>query len=188
MTALRVVLCAAVPHVWPAPPGSRLDEEIETHLSLIGGRRNAARRAATRCGGRGLEPQLRRRRRHHRDLSRSAGAARSSKPSYMTPAMPFAMLRKNPAFAATAILTLGLGIGANTAIFSLIDALMLRSSRSSGRRSSIRLKTVGQRGTDDNFSYSALRQFREGGAHVVDILAQTRRAASGQRSMANRSW
>src|SRR5215471_20774123 len=38
----------------------------------------------------------------------------------------FRRISKNPAFAAIALLTLGLGIGANTAIFSLADLIIRR--------------------------------------------------------------
>ncbi len=46
----------------------------------------------------------------------------------------FRALRRAPGFSAAAILILGLGIGANTAIFALMDAVLFRPFRRSANR------------------------------------------------------
>ena len=50
-------------------------------------------------------------------------------------------LRSSPGFAATAILSLALGIGANTAIFSLIDSVMLKTLPVSHPEQLLQVKT-----------------------------------------------
>ena len=75
-------------------------------------------------------------------------------------------LRKSPAFAATAILTLALGIGANTAIFQLLDAVRLRSLPVADPASlvSVQIKgglhDIGKRASDTALSTALWEQIR----------------------------
>src|SRR5207247_689500 len=68
---------------------------------------------------------------------------------------------KNPGFATVAILSLALGIGANTAIFSLIDAVMLRSLPVSHPEQLFKLRIAEQQDIFSNPIWEAVRGHHE---------------------------
>ena len=81
----------------------------------------------------------------------------------------FRMLRNNPAFTLVAVLTLALGIGANTAIFTLVNALILKSLPVQDPQQLVIVGDPAQAnsrrlGTPQNdiFSYPLYRELRDG--------------------------
>lgn len=100
------------------------EAELESHLqlhieaNLLSGMtpEEARRRALIKLGG--LEQT--------KEIYRDRRGIPFLQTFYQDIRYSFRQLRRNPGFAAVAVLTLALGIGANTAIFSLLDSVMLR--------------------------------------------------------------
>ncbi len=87
-------------------------------------------------------------------------------------------LRRNPGFTAVAVVTLALGIGANTAIFTLVHAVMLKSLPVANPRQLYRLGDNdnccvlnGFQGSFSLFSYSLYRQFRDHTPEFSELAA-----------------
>lgn len=88
------------------------------------------------------------------------------------------MLGKNPGFTAIAILTLTLGIGANTAIFHLIDAVLLRNLPVSDPKSLVDVQIKGgnhgfgvNAGDETFLTYPLWEQIRENQKSLVGAFA-----------------
>ncbi len=70
------------------------------------------------------------------------------------------MLLKNLSFTTVAVLSLALGIGANTAIFSLFDAVLLKQLPVKDPEQLVALDTFNERGEQRNFSHPVFESLR----------------------------
>jgi len=81
------------------------------------------------------------------------------------------LLIKRPGFTVVAILTLGLGIGANTAIFSVINALLLRPLPIERPGELVTLNTTFQGHSFTTFSYPNYKDYRDRNQAFAGLIA-----------------
>ena len=95
--------------------------------------------------------------------------------------LAFRQLVKSPGFALTVILTIALGIGANTAIFTLVHAVLLKSLPVVDPKTLYRVGDkddccvnggfINEDGDMDMFSYDLYRQFRDNTPEFQQLAA-----------------
>jgi predicted permease len=80
-------------------------------------------------------------------------------------------LRRSPGFAVTAVVILGLGIGAATAVFSLIDAALLKMLPVRNPEQLVELKNIDPHVENDAFSYPTFQNLEKQSVTLAGALA-----------------
>src|SRR5947208_1463170 len=80
-------------------------------------------------------------------------------------------LLKNPGFTAVAVLTLALGIGVNTAMFTVINTLMLRALPVPKPHELVQVSIAGVGGRDHTFTYPGYERLRDGAKSLSGLFA-----------------
>ena len=171
MSRLRVWLVRVVGFIRGRGANRDLDDELQFHLEMTeqqlrrsGMPAGEARRAARlRLGG---VTQISEAYAEQRTLPRLESWIKDTR-------FAVRMLIRSPGFAVAALLTLGLGIGANTAIFSIVHAVLLRPLPFSEPD---RLFVVGDRdddGSASNMGFTTFLDIRER-SHTFETMALMR--------------
>jgi predicted permease len=148
------------------------DQEIQTHLEMLTAeniRRGMAPAEAERAARRkfGHVARIKEGQRDHRGLPSVDALAKDIK-------YGFRMLRKHPGSTLVAVLTLGIGIGLNTSVFTVYDAVALRLLPVKEPGAVARLKAWYDDGSrSDEFTDSEYRYVRDNVASFSGVAAAT---------------
>ncbi len=175
MTELRVLIHRILGFFRRGRMERELDDELRFHLQQAtdeGLRRGlspqAARAAALREFG-GITTT--------REIYRETGGLPALENLFQDLRYSLRMLRKSPGFTAAAVLSLALGIGANTAIFSLLNAVVLRTLPVHDPEQLVQfIYTIPKSGPDNwnsYFGYAQLERFQQQSRSFDGILGGT---------------
>jgi ABC-type antimicrobial peptide transport system permease subunit len=153
---------------------ARLDEELRFHLEMQarehearGMSPEAARRAALAADGPGWSVEsLKEEIRERRGVPALEILGQDLR-------YALRMMRKSPVFTAVALLSLAFGIGTNSAIFSVVDALLLKSLPVPDAERLVVLRHVEGGAEVTNFSYPAYRQLADSATACTGVVAVT---------------
>jgi predicted permease len=106
-----------------------------------------------------------------REVSREMWGVRSIETLFQDLRFGMRMLLKNRGFTAVIVITLALGIGANTAIFSLINTALLKTLPVKDPQRLAFFMVAGPQGMGTGFSHPLLQQFNQNNHSFTGIIA-----------------